>query len=67
LKSLVKELDEKLATEFKVGLEKINKKFSEFFTAMFGGGSASLSLIKERKERNPTFLCLLLLTRKGRK
>jgi chromosome segregation protein len=51
LKVLVKELDEKLATEFQTGLLKINDKFKEFFTAMFGGGSASLALIKEKKRR----------------
>jgi chromosome segregation protein len=48
---LIKELDEKLATEFQTGLSKINDKFKEFFTAMFGGGSASLALIKEKKRK----------------
>ncbi len=51
LKNLIKELDEKLATEFKTGLSKINAKFGEFFITMFGGGSASLSIIKEKKRK----------------
>ena len=51
LKQLISELEEKLNTEFKVGVEKINKQFQQFFTLMFGGGQASLSIIKEKKRR----------------
>jgi len=51
LKQLIKELDEKLTNEFKTGVIKINTQFQEFFTAMFGGGSASLSVVKEKKRR----------------
>lgn len=52
LKQLIKELDERLTSEFKEGVEKINTQFREFFVAMFGGGSASLSVIKEKKRRH---------------
>jgi chromosome segregation protein len=51
LKSLIKELDEKLTNEFKSGVAKINTQFQEFFTAMFGGGTASLSVVKEKKRK----------------
>ncbi|MBU0546861.1 hypothetical protein KJ735_01645, partial [Patescibacteria group bacterium] len=46
LKNLIKELEEKLAIEFRNGIEKINIAFNQFFSTMFGGGSASLSIIK---------------------
>ncbi len=51
LKVLIKELDEKLTNEFKLGVQKINNKFSEFFGAMFGGGFASLTVVKEKKKK----------------
>ncbi|MFA6226922.1 MAG: hypothetical protein WC631_00340 [Candidatus Paceibacterota bacterium] len=51
LKALIKELDEKLTSEFKSGVSKINTQFQEFFSAMFGGGTASLSIVKEKKKR----------------
>ena len=46
LKNLIKELEEKLLTEFKTGVAKINLQFNEFFSTMFGGGSASLTIVK---------------------
>ncbi|MFA5934651.1 MAG: AAA family ATPase [Candidatus Paceibacterota bacterium] len=51
LKILIKELDEKLTTEFRNGVTKINIQFQQFFSAMFGGGSASLSIVKEKKRK----------------
>ena len=50
LKALIQELNEKLATEFKNGVAKINVQFQNFFSAMFGGGSASLAIVKEKKK-----------------
>lgn len=47
---LIVQLKETLDTEFKRGVEKINKQFQEFFTLMFGGGSAFLSVIMEHKK-----------------
>lgn len=48
--SLIQELKDKLDTEFKSGVEKINKQFQEFFTLMFGGGGAFLSITMEHKK-----------------
>jgi chromosome segregation protein len=48
LKELIKDLEERLATEFKTGLENINKHFDKLFTTMFGGGEAELVLVKEK-------------------
>lgn len=47
---LIQELKEKLDSEFKSGVEKINKQFQEFFALMFGGGSAFLSITMEHKK-----------------
>ena len=54
LYTLIAELNEKLDTEFKVGVKKINKQFSDFFTLMFGGGVAELFIVKieKRKKRD---------------
>lgn len=47
---LIQELKEKLDTEFKNGVEKVNKQFQEFFALMFGGGGAFLSITMEHKK-----------------
>lgn len=49
IRVLIQELKETLDTEFKEGVEKINKQFQEFFSLMFGGGSAFLSVVMEHK------------------
>ena len=51
LEGLIADLKEKLSVEFKEGISKINTQFSEFFKLMFGGGTASLSLVKKEKRR----------------
>lgn len=51
LKNLIKELTERLNVEFKTGVAKINTQFSEFFKLMFGGGIASLEIVKEEKKK----------------
>jgi chromosome segregation protein len=51
LYDLIEELSEKLQTEFKEGLEKINKQFQEFFTLLFGGGTAGLLPIMPAKKK----------------
>ncbi len=50
LENLIKDLSEKLETDFEIGLKKINTAFEEFFGILFGGGRASLQLktIKKR-------------------
>ena len=47
LSELIKELETRLAVEFTSGLASINKEFSKLFVSMFGGGEASLVLVKE--------------------
>ncbi len=60
LQALIKELDDKLTTEFKIGVEKINAQFQEFFCKMFGGGTAKLSVIREiKRKRKDTDLSIL--------
>jgi chromosome segregation protein len=55
LHQLIVELGEKLDIEFKEGITKINKQFGEFFALMFGGGKATLNVIKEKsKAKNET-------------
>ncbi|OGZ41404.1 MAG: hypothetical protein A3C80_02755 [Candidatus Ryanbacteria bacterium RIFCSPHIGHO2_02_FULL_45_43] len=49
LRSLVKELTEKLEREFQEGVDKINTAFQEFFDRMFGGGRAEIKTIEQRK------------------
>jgi chromosome segregation ATPase len=51
LSALIKELDEKLTTEFKLGVDKINNQFQDFFSKMFGGGTARLSVTREAKKK----------------
>lgn len=54
LRALIAELAEKLDTEFKEGILKINTQFQEFFSLMFGGGTAGLTVTKsiKRKSKN---------------
>ncbi len=51
LRSLTADLDSELSSRFKVGMLSINKAFSEFFSIMFDGGSASLVFVKEPPRR----------------
>ncbi|MEY4602173.1 MAG: hypothetical protein RL292_114 [Candidatus Parcubacteria bacterium] len=53
---LIGELDAKIASEFTVGVEKINRQFSEYFAMMFGGGEAKLSVIRESKPKKKSDL-----------
>jgi chromosome segregation protein len=48
---LIADLDQRLTTEFKEGIHKINSQFQEFFALMFGGGTASLEVIREKKRK----------------
>jgi chromosome segregation ATPase len=48
LATLITELDGRIQKEFKEGLQKIDKKFEEFFQTMFGGGSAGVSIVREK-------------------
>jgi chromosome segregation protein len=51
LKKLIVDLKEKIDIEFKEGVKKINVEFQEFFSLMFGGGHASLSVIEIKKRK----------------
>lgn len=51
LKQLILDLEEKISTEFKLGVLKINEQFQNFFSLMFGGGEAKLSVVKEKKRK----------------
>ena len=50
LRDLIKDLETRLALEFKTGLININKEFEKLFSKMFGGGEAELVLIVEDKK-----------------
>ena len=49
LRVLIEDLTKTLETRFSDGIDLINKEFSDYFKLMFGGGSASLSIVKETK------------------
>jgi chromosome segregation protein len=53
LNQLIGELTATLETRFDEGIGKINKEFDSFFKLMFGGGSASLTVIREKKLKRP--------------
>lgn len=51
LRQLIEDLTATLEERFVGGVEKINTEFDAFFKLMFGGGSASLQVVKETKLR----------------
>lgn len=51
LTALMNELTEKVDQLFRDGVVKINTQFQEFFSLMFGGGSASLAIINPPNKR----------------
>lgn len=51
LTELIADLDMRIDKEFKEGIAKINKEFGNFFGLMFGGGQASLSVVKQEKRK----------------
>ncbi len=56
LNKLIAELDVRIDVEFKQGILKINKEFTNYFSLMFGGGHAELTVIREarRKKKGDT-------------
>lgn len=52
LSNLIVNLREEMETMFKEGVERINKVFQDFFSAMFGGGNAFLSIVTDHKKRD---------------
>lgn len=53
LKSVMLELRQKIDSQFSEGIGKINKEFQRFFEILFGGGTASLEIIRSvnKKEK----------------
>ncbi|MFZ2204998.1 MAG: AAA family ATPase [Minisyncoccia bacterium] len=51
LRKLMLDLKEKIDITFKEGVKKINTEFQEFFSLMFGGGSAFLAVVAEQKRK----------------
>ena len=51
LRKLITDLDVRIDVEFKQGILKINKEFTNYFSLMFGGGHAELSVIREAKRK----------------
>lgn len=51
LKQLISELDIEITKRFKEGVDLINTEFNKFFGLMFGGGDASLKLVKPEIRR----------------
>lgn len=51
LHDLIAELDARIDIEFKEGILKINSQFQNYFALMFGGGTAGLSVIREKKRK----------------
>ena len=51
LKKLVTDLDVRIDVEFKQGILKINKEFTNYFSLMFGGGHAELTVVKEMRRK----------------
>jgi len=49
LHQVLRELEEILEREFHEGIEKINAEFQKFFELMFGGGTASIFVIKAKR------------------
>lgn len=51
LKVIINDLSEEINKRFTDGITKINKEFQTFFGLMFGGGHASLSIVKAPQRR----------------
>jgi len=54
LYGLVADLELRIETEFKAGITKINEAFERFFSVMFGGGTAGLSVVKQERRKRQT-------------
>ena len=54
LEGLMLELSERVDREFREGIAKINEKYQEFFTMLFGGGTAGLEPVTLSAPDEPT-------------
>ena len=62
LHNLIADLDARIDVEFKEGILKINAQFQNYFALMFGGGTAGLNVVREkrRKKKSDTDLSAVL-------
>ncbi|HEY9583658.1 MAG TPA: AAA family ATPase [Candidatus Paceibacterota bacterium] len=51
LENLIADLNARIDVEFKEGILKINAQFQNYFSLMFGGGTAGLSVIREKRRK----------------
>ncbi|MEK7184611.1 MAG: AAA family ATPase [Patescibacteria group bacterium] len=51
LDTLILDLDARIDVEFKEGILKINAQFQNYFSLMFGGGNAGLTIVREKKRK----------------
>jgi len=51
LNEIIKDLTVKLDTDFKEGVIRINEQFQDYFALMFGGGTASLAVVRQKKRK----------------
>jgi chromosome segregation ATPase len=51
LMMLIADLDTRIDYEFKSGILKINTEFQKYFSLMFGGGKAELTVVREAKRK----------------
>jgi chromosome segregation protein len=56
LQKLIADLDVRIDVEFREGILKINTQFQNFFALMFGGGTASLVTVREKKRKKKSDL-----------
>ena len=52
LRSAISKLESQIEEKFKSSFNSINKNFNKYFSILFGGGKASLELVKENKEED---------------
>ncbi|MES3031077.1 MAG: AAA family ATPase [Patescibacteria group bacterium] len=67
LNTLIADLDARIDVEFKEGILKINTQFQHYFALMFGGGTAKLDVVREkrRKKKSDTDLGAVLSGEEG--
>lgn len=56
LEQLITDLEQELREKFASGMDRINQQFNEFFNLMFGGGHATIKIIKEVKRKRTILL-----------
>ena len=56
LEQLIVDLNVRIDFEFKNGIKKINTEFQNYFSLMFGGGRAELTVVKELRRRKKSDL-----------